>query len=243
MTDPYTGPAKIRVIDYETTGTQEDAEAEVVEMGRIDFIVRSCTIENPWTSLCKPMDGIPPVTKAVHHIRDEDVDGAPPARELWPYMTDGMGEGDVFCAHNAPFEVHFSPPDFQQWKWIDTYKVALIAWPDAPGHSNQVLRYWFDIDALPDFDRSRAEPPHRALPDSYVTAFVLRKLLETKSIEEMIKISSYPAVLRRIRFGKHRGSLFSDVPADYLEWLLTSEMGEDVKFTAKRELQIRRKSK
>lgn len=233
----------LRVVDLECTGLPEDQNAEVIEMGRIDLDPVSLVIGNPWQSLCKPSAAIPPATRAVHHISDAMVADAPPARECWDYMADGMAGEDAFVAHNASYEKHFFPPDYREAQWIDTYKVALLAWPDAPGHSNQVLRYWLGVDNLPDFDPARADPPHRALPDAYVTAFILRELLEVKTIEEMVTISSYPAVLRRMNFGKHRGMLFADAPADYLEWLLGSEMGEDVKFTAKRELQIRRRAK
>jgi uncharacterized protein (DUF3820 family) len=38
-------------------------------------------------------------------------------------------------------------------------------------------------------------------------------------------------------FGKHRGLLFSDLPADYLEWLLTTELGEDMAYTVKKHLE------
>src|SRR5262245_25865334 len=34
--------------------------------------------------------------------------------------------------------------------WLCTYKSALRAWPDAPRHSNSVLRYWLGIDIPPD---------------------------------------------------------------------------------------------
>lgn len=244
MTEPYTGPRLIRVFDLETTGTQDDADAEVIELGRLDVspITGDLVPGSEWRSFANPMDGIPPVTRAVHHIRDEEVAGAPPARELWDLMFEGLGEKDVLCAHNAKFEKHFCPPDYRERQWIDTFKVALIAWPDAPGHSNQVLRYWLGVDAQPGFDRAKAEPPHRALPDSYVTAFILRELLKVKTVDEMLVISSYPARLRQVSFGEHRGKSYADVPSDYLRWIIEkTDMDEDRKFTARYWLQKRRK--
>jgi uncharacterized protein (DUF3820 family) len=38
-------------------------------------------------------------------------------------------------------------------------------------------------------------------------------------------------------FGKHKGLLFSEVPSDYLEWLLTTELDEDMAFTVRKHLE------
>ena len=63
-----------RVIDYETTGTPEDADAEIIEFGRIDVHLKSRRIGNAWTSLACPRGPIPAITKAVHHITERDVE-------------------------------------------------------------------------------------------------------------------------------------------------------------------------
>jgi hypothetical protein len=52
-------------------------------------------------------------------------------------------------------------------------------------------------------------------------------------VEEMIRISNYPVLIPRISFGKHNGMLFSEIPRDYLEWLLTTELDEDMACTVK----------
>lgn len=217
-----------RVIDYETTGTPEDEHAEIIEFGRIDLDLATREIRNPWSSLCCPRGPIPAETKAVHHITEADVINAPYARELWDQFYDGCGPEDILVAHNARFEQHFH--DGEGRPWIDTYKVARVVWPDAPTHSNQGLRYWLNLE----LDRELAFPPHRALPDAYVTAHLLRRLLDEKTVEEMITISRYPALLRRITFGtKAKGQTYEEAPLDYLEWIRDkSEMDEDTKFSA-----------
>jgi len=218
-----------RVIDYETTGTPDDDSAEIIEVGFYDIDLTTRQITNQFQTVIRPRGEIPPVTMAVHHLTIDDVKDGPEAREIMDTVLDGA---DVFVAHNAKFEQHFTPDS--KTPWICTYKVARVVWPDAPGHGNQVLRYWLDVDGDAEFDRTFASPPHRALPDAYVTAHIFFRLLKAKTVEEMIHISKYPALLKTMNFGKHKGTTFEDAPLDYLDWIVTkSDMDEDTKFTAK----------
>jgi exodeoxyribonuclease X len=222
-----------RVIDFETTGIPEEEHAEVIELGRYDVDLGTHEIGRPWSSLCLPRGPIPAVAKAAHHITEDDVADAPQARELWDQFFDGLSSHDVLVAHNAKFEQHFCQFYFHKdakIAWVDTYKVARVVWPDAPTHSNQGLRYWLGLE----LDRAQAMPPHRALPDAYVTAHILVRLLAEKTIEEMVHISKYPALLKIMNFGKHKGMTFEAAPIDYLEWIRDkSDMDEDTKFSAK----------
>lgn len=232
-------PRIVRVIDYETTGLPENAGAEVIELGRVDVDLQSMTVGNLWRSFASPTGPIPPEVKAVHHIIEGDVAGAPSLSNLWSSFWEGCGSDDVLAAHNAAFEQHFHPGDGRAW--IDTYKCALMIWPDAPAHNNQTLRYWLDLDSSPAFSRELAMPPHRALPDAYVTAHILLRMLAECSVPDLVSVSGKPALLNKVSFGKHRGMKFSEVPADYLQWIRDkSDMNEDVKFTAAHWLQARR---
>lgn len=224
-----------RTIDYETTGTPENDAAEIIEIGRIDVDLSSRTVldETTWGTFCLPRGPIPPETKAVHHITEDDVRGAPQAREVFDEFL--SGQPAYLVAHHADFEKHFTPDIGVPW--ICTMKVARIVRPDAPGHSNQCLRYWQDLPCDPE----RASPPHRALPDAYVTAHLFCRLLEHKTPDEMVTISKYPALIKIMNFGKHKGMTFEEAPIDYLEWLRDkSDMGEDVKFSARYWIQKRR---
>ncbi len=232
-----------RVIDLESTGTPEDENPEVIEMGSYDVNIGTRRVDTgtAWQTLCRPRGEIPAVAKAVHHITEEDVASAPDAREMWDQLlgaADDDGETpDYLVAHNAKFEQHFTPDNGTPW--ICTYRVARIVWPDAPGHSNQALRYWLDLDC----DPRLSSPPHRALPDAYVTAHLFCRLLEHKTPDEMVTISKYPALIKAMNFGKYRGSgmTFEQCARDdpsYLEWIRDkSDMNEDTKFSAKYWLQ------
>ena len=129
-----------RVLDYETTGFAEDEKAEVIEIGTTDLVAddenESDDLGRSWQTFVKPTGPIPPETRAVHHITDAEVADARTFQDLSGGIFDGLEPDDILVAHNADFEKHFTPAS--DHRWIDTYKVALVAWPDAPGHSNQV---------------------------------------------------------------------------------------------------------
>lgn len=224
---------RIRVIDVETTGT-EPTDA-IIEIGAWDLIDGKIDAASSIDTLVNPGRPIPPELSAIHHIVDTDVADAPKLDQVLPLSIDGA---DAFCAHNAKFE--------RQWfteavtggrPWICTLRCAYIIWPDAPGHSNQTLRYWLKAEGL---DRQIANVAHRAAPDAYVTAFTLRELLKRASFDELVRWSNQPALLPRITFGKHRGQRFADVPIDYLQWLTRqNDMNEDVIHSARFALKAR----
>lgn len=229
---------RITVCDLETTG-MAPPEAMPCEIGAVDVIPRGDGWRVDWESefneLCDPWIPIPPEASAVHHIVDVDVAGLPG----WPevFRDFAMKGPDAFCAHNARFE--------RQWltegiigsaPWICTYKCALRLWPDAPGHSNQVLRYWLNPAGL---DRQIASVAHRAFPDAYVTAFLLVEMLKLAPVESLIEWSAAPALLPKIRFGKHAGKKFSEIPTDYLQWMTRQDFDEDVMFSVEHELSQR----
>lgn len=227
----FSGPRMIRVIDYETTGFPENEASEVIELGRCDLDLATMTIRNKWSAFARPSGPIPPETKAIHHITEADVEPCPRIGERWRPFWHDCGPDDVVAAHNAAFEQHFHSGNGRAW--IDTWKCALVVWPDAPAHNNQVLRYWLDLDASPDFSPADAMPPHRALPDAYVTAHILRRLLDHRTVAQLVEISKWPALIGTIRFGKHKGEKMRDLPGDYLEWIRDkSDLDRDLKFTA-----------
>lgn len=223
-----------RNIDAETTGIPSETERHaLVEIGWCDVgTLETGTpfILDPCSMLVNPGRAIPVEAQAVHHIRDADVVGAISPDGACHALASG---GDYYVAHNASFEQNFFGGG--EKPWICTFKSALRVWPDAPGHSLSVLRYWLKLDDDPAFDRDLAMPPHRAGPDAYVCAFLLVELLKHTTLEQMVKWSSGPALLAKVGFGKHFGLKWSDVPRDYLSWILEKSdiTDRDVRATAK----------
>ncbi len=232
---PHFGPPRppvlARVIDYETTGTPEDEGAQICEMARIDIELSSLELFNPFARLVAINGDMPAQAQAVHHISNADLATAEPRGFLWAEFWRNCGPEDLCAAHNAKFEMHFHAGNGRAW--ICTFKCARILWPDAPKHDVQTLRYWLKLDDQIGFDPVQAYPPHRAAPDAYVTALILRRMLAVKPWHELVMYSTYPVLSHKFSFGKHKGAHFADVPRDYLEWIRDkSEMDEDTKFSA-----------
>jgi len=93
-----------------------------------------------------------------------------------------------------------------------------------------------------------AEKPqvHHALGDVLVLEKVFFKLYEMLKNQNpdkdeltlknmMIEISSHPSILYTCKFGKHKGTLWADVPRDYLDWVVNKSdfTDEDVLYTAR----------
>lgn len=222
---------KIRVIDFETTGLPEDEVRAICEVGYTD-LHGDMTIHGPVAHLVNPGHPIPPATRAVHHICDADVADAMSPTDAARVLMSGMEPGDMFAAHNIKFERAFFGGG--EFPWVCTLQCARHLFPDAPSHANQVLRYWLGLDDYPDFDVALSMPPHRAGPDSYVTAFLLRHMLRTgTNAEGLVELTNSPVLLRTVTFGKYRGQKWTDVPPDYLHWVVKQDMDADVLHTAR----------
>lgn len=259
-------PSHIYTIDFETT-SPDASEAYAIEVALASPDDQEC-YERSFIALPEGVT-IPPETSAIHHIIDEDLVGAPDwdavVAELVVSVTQGhqLDMGDVvMVAHNADYErTVLAGTDFDRAQWICTFKCALIAFPDAPSHSNEGLRYWLRLGK-----RGRSGPiaTHSALHDCKVTASLFNALYgwfyvslskegvigpgasihsdeaRRAIIERMVAISSEIAQLPRCPIGKERGKRWSEIDEGFLLWALRQpDMREDVKHAARKELDRR----
>lgn len=219
---------RVAVIDTETTGI-DSTKDQVVE---IAAAVQGTHGLVHTSSLIRASCPIPPEAKAVHHITEDMIADAPTLSDFIPGMLDDLAHPEVWAAHNAPFDQGFLPQ--LSGKWVCTWRCALHLFPDAPGHSNQVLRYHLDLDLMDHEDLLRSLAPHRALYDVVVTHALLDRMLEICSLEELVGLSTTPVVLTTVRFGKHRGVRWRDVPRNYLSWVSRqTDMDPDTLHTAR----------
>ena len=177
----------------------------------------------------------------VHHITDEMVRDKPPFQGsmAWKQIKDLLGsDGNVMIAHNARFDSGMLKKEGVAPKAaICTLKLSRFLDEDdkIPRYSLQYLRYYLklSIDAT----------AHDALGDILVLE-ALFKTIHAKTtakfgeatVKKMIEVSNKPLVLRRMPFGKHKGLKMAQVPKDYLRWLSTTDLDEDMAYTVKRYL-------
>lgn len=226
----------IRVVDLETTGMEPPAEVCEVAYCDLACIGREWVSEVPQSWLCK-VASIPPEVRAIHHITLAEVADCEPF-DADMLMASGEGYCDAYAAHNIEFEAKFIP--FNK-PMICTYKAALRVWPEAPSHSNQALRYWLEDQGKLRLDAKSAIPVHRAGPDAYVTAHILKALLESGvSGKEMARWTKEPRLLPTCPIGKFRGKPWAEVERGFLVWMLRQDgMESDLKWNATQELQRR----
>ncbi len=217
---------QVVVLDTETTGFEPQCNSLVEIAGR--------RVGGMWFSgLVKPTTKISFGAMATHHITEDMVASAQSLEDAMTFFLPQTPEGYVFVAHNAGFDKSFLPEWYQTQDWICTWRVASHLWPDAESHSNQSLRYELGLD-VSDMPEQAGGMAHRALYDAWVTSKLYERCVEEsgKSTEELVELTKQPLLLRKVRFGKHRDELWSDVPKSYLRWVLSQDFDEDVKHTA-----------
>ena len=230
---------RLRVVDLETTGG--DRSAEIIEVGVVDVVrdgADGWRALPPVSKLFRPRGEISFHAMAVHHLTPEDFRDSDPHCDEFRLREMLMGEpADVMVAHSARFERGFiADTATGGLPWICTVRAAKQVWPQAPGHSNQVLRYWRGLR----LDPALAQPAHRAGPDAWVTAHILIDLLKEATVEQMLEWTREPRRLDRIPFGKHRGRVWAEAPDDYLRWMAgQGDMDAEVVAAARQELDRR----
>lgn len=236
MTDLFGQPDPlIRVLDFEATGLE--ADALICEVGYTDLNPTTREIGATVSTLCR-VPTMPPEVRAVHHIRAEDTAGFPPHDRRCLYEAAVRDGVYAWAAHNSTMEERFiigSLPMFC------TYKAALRLWPDAPGHGVFPLLYWLEDQGRVRFDQARAYPPHRAGPDSYATAVLLKAMLDEGLTGRTLREwTAEPRILPRCPIGKYRNRPWAECDWGFLDWILrTIHDDPDLRFNASLELERR----
>lgn len=228
----------LRVVDFETTGMEPPAVP--VEVGVCDVTQRAdgtWGVGEPDWWFCGGIEAMPPEVRAVHHISFEDVRHAPPFDRS--RVFEGSPTPAALVAHNYDFEHRFLGE--HGLPVICTLKAAYRVWPEAPGHSNSVLRYWLEDRGLLSLDDAKAMPPHRAGPDAYVTAHILAALFAAGATgKDMVRWTKEPKALPTCPIGEWRGKPWAEVDEGFLRWMAGKPgMDADHVWNARRELERR----
>jgi len=240
---------RIAVIDTETTGlTTEDQVCELAIVQLIQFPTKTWALDHQdtfYTSLIKPTCFMTVGARSTHHITDEELakkltTHQMMADEMLPFLDNIDAVAGHFLAFDKRMLIQSGVPE--SWfpkKEICTWRCAMHLWPELSTHKNQTLRYELELN-VPTVEGML---PHRALPDALVTATLLQKMLEQKSLEELVQLTKEKPLLRKVSFGKNMGRPWADMDLGFLNWVLSRNFNEDVLFTAQHWLEVKSKRK
>lgn len=209
------------LVDTETTGvTKTDCVCEIAFL-RID---NQCKVLGEGYSLINPQKQIHYAASAVNGITDEMVADAPTITEYMESIGNPFLFRDVvFIAHNASFD-HGMLKDFvhEEAKILDTLRLSRILYPHADSHKQAVLASMLGVKVA-------REKAHSADGD----LDVLRQILECMcrdaktNVFGLLDVQKQPVPILKMPFGKHRGSKLSELPKDYISWLLNKATIEE----------------
>ena len=159
---------------------------------------------------------------AVHHILETDLADQP------HYTTFKLpAETQYIIGHNIDYDIRAIQKcgvDTSSIKAICTLALARKVWPDAEAHNISALIYM--ITKGSEKAREMIRKAHRADMDIILTANILMHIvhhLKINSIEELYEASEDARIPRIVNFGKHKGTLITDLPSDYIQWLLRQD--------------------
>lgn len=227
---------EVIVSDTETTGFDPAEGAALLEVAAVWAPKSSKSGVLAYQSFVEFEGNIPPEAKAVHHIQERQVlPGAEfcnPRHQVIETLLGFEHETSAWAFHNAAFDTLFLPELTRPV--ICTYRCSLHLYPDAPSHKNMALMYW--LGETPNPALTVGLESHRALYDAACTATLLDRLrAEGYSYDELVELTKKPVLLTTVRFGKHKGMTWAEVPRDYAQWCLyKSDMAAenpDLKYT------------
>ncbi|MBU0677510.1 MAG: 3'-5' exonuclease [Verrucomicrobia bacterium] len=191
-------------IDFETTGTVGNLPSEPWQIGMVRITEGRIDSTSVFESLLRVGDRpFNPNAPGIHHQLKDQLAAAPSLQELWPQLR-GWWYGHPLVAHNISTEktiITKAAPLHVPGPWIDTLKLARIAYPARKTHSLTDL-----LDDLELQERTVSlcpgRLPHDALFDAIGCAVLLEHLLSLEGwaaarIEDLA--SAHPQNFYRVR--------------------------------------------
>ncbi|WP_445403666.1 putative quorum-sensing-regulated virulence factor [Acinetobacter vivianii] len=157
---------------------------------------------------------------AVHHILESDIEGKP------GYETFRLPAGvQYIIGHNIDYDIQAIKlaDKTVDAKAICTLALSRMVWPEA-AHNLSALIYMLTKGSIK--ARESIRNAHNAKQDILLTAVLLKQICKALGIKDMQSLylfSEQARIPTHITFGKHKGTLIKDLPADYVTWLLKQD--------------------
>lgn len=202
------------IIDTETTGFDDP---EPIEIAWVNAERAKRTTQDGYH--CKRFKPTKPIAfgaMATHHILPEDLDTCPPPSSF------ALPKGtEYIIGHNIDYDwkVIGSP----NVKRIDTCPMARKLWPECDSHSLSALTYYLAADKR--VARRMLQGAHSAETDIRNTERLLHCIARAANMKHAKwhlwhAFSEECRIPTKMPFGKHKGKALSEVPLDYIDWLL-----------------------
>jgi DNA polymerase-3 subunit epsilon len=170
----------LTVFDIETTGLDPRKGHRIVEIAGVRIENGKIT-EKTFESFVNPERPIPPESRQIHGISDQDVNAAPTIMSVLPEFL-AFAQGTILVAHNAAFDMGFLENEKEFcWGYVElpecfcSMRLSQSLYPTAFRHSLDVLTERFGM--------SMPQGRHRALPDVLQTAQILLKMIDFGHIQ------------------------------------------------------------
>ena len=226
------------ILDTETTGFGQNDR--IIQLAYIVF--DGMNLE-PFETFCYTEQPISFSAMAVHHITPEMIENQPKLieTEVYKFLEELNTEDNYMVIHNAPFDLAMLAKEGfkNKMKVIDTLKVTKHLAPNLESHAMQYLRYHRGLykEELEITKKLGVEiKAHDAMGDIVVLFLLLKRLLDGRTPEQLAELTQKPNLMNKLRFGKYRGQLISEViktDRAYFEWMLAklTDLDPDVKYT------------
>lgn len=171
------------VVDVETTGGSPSAGHRITEIGAV--IVKDGKIVEIYEQLVDPQHEISPFISRLTGIDSSMVAGQPKFAEIAPRIVELL-TGNVFVAHNAPFDWKFVSSELESAFGLNsskattlcTVKLARALLPQLPRKTLDHVAHHYGVAGVADNYPLKRSVRHSAAGDAVVTAHCLLKMLD-----------------------------------------------------------------
>lgn len=232
------------ILDTETTGVDDDSD--IIEFSASFPVSASDEFSQilNYTERYKPTHPVPAEASAVHFITTEDLQDCSTYKNSMDVITSLMETKQYFIGHNVQFDRSMLvanhkrnnpvvPPEMlDETRWICTLRFAKKLFAEDPEFKNLTLSYlWFKFELYKNCNHTIK--PHSAEDDVFMCYKVLEHLVNIAAQrghidltldvgEEIVKYCNTPIRYEVMPFGKHKGMLMTELPLDYMKWMITN---------------------
>lgn len=209
---------KIVMYDLETTGLDINRD-KIIEGYFLDIVDKTYL-----HLLCDPGVAIPCEVSKINGWTNMDLKGKGFFQDKISSLLEFCSDKCIFIAHNNDYfdKLMLLSNLYQHgvrrpktWKFIDTCKLARIAYPDLENYKQETLQRKFKIQIN---NNHKANKDVLDLIKIYENICTDLKLHPVDDVLHIWKLSRN-WIPEKMMFGKHKGMLIKDLPESYKQWL------------------------